>query len=84
MNYTVESGDDNMPERTNLNFQDVVEIVESLPPNQREDLIDLIHRRMIEQKRESLSKSVREARAEYKKGQVKKGPVDELLKDLSA
>ncbi len=72
-----------MPQKQSITFQQAIDIVESLPQNQQEDLIIVLQRRMIEQKRESLVKSVREARAEYKKGKVKKGSVDDLLKELS-
>ena len=72
-----------MPQKQSVTFQEAIDIVESLPQNQQEDLISVLQRRMIEQKRKSLVKSVREARAEYKKGEVKRGSVDDLLKDLS-
>ncbi len=72
-----------MPQKQSITFQEAIEIVESLPQNQQEDLISVLQRRMIEQKRESLVKSVREARAEYKKGNVKRGTADDLLKGQS-
>ena len=37
---------------------------------------------MIEQNRERLAINVREARAEYKSGRVKRGTVDDFLKEL--
>ncbi|OFZ18295.1 MAG: hypothetical protein A2Z20_11655 [Bdellovibrionales bacterium RBG_16_40_8] len=63
-------------------FYEVLELVETLPEYQREDLIHIIQQRMIEQKREQLAKNIKEARAEYEKGETKRGTIDELLKDL--
>ncbi|MBD3304737.1 hypothetical protein GF339_00135 [candidate division KSB3 bacterium] len=35
-------------------FQDVLEIVETLPDYQQESLVDIIHKRLIDRKREAL------------------------------
>ena len=66
-----------------VTFQEVLDIVESLPEYQQEDLIDIIRRRLIEQRRDRLADSIREAREEYARGEVKKGSVDDLMKELS-
>jgi len=71
-----------MSQKQPITFQEAIDIVESLPQNQQEELISIVQRRMIENKRNALSKSIREAREEYKEGKVKRGSVDELLKDL--
>ncbi len=66
-----------------ITFQKALEIIESLPENQQEDLIDIIRRRLIEQRRDRLAESIREAREDYARGDVKKGTVDDLMKELS-
>ena len=66
-----------------VTFQEVLDIVESLPEYQQEDLVDIIRRRLIEQRRHRLSDSIEEARGEYVRGEVKKGTVDDLMKELS-
>ena len=66
-----------------VNFHEVLDIVESLPEYQQEDLIDIIRRRLIEQRRDRLADCIREAREEYGRGEVKKGTVDDLMKELS-
>jgi hypothetical protein len=65
-----------------VTFQEVLDIVESLPEYQQEDLVDIIRRRLIEQRRDRLANSIREAREEYARGEVKKGTIDDLMKDL--
>jgi len=66
-----------------VTFQEVLDIVESLPEYQQEDLIDIIRRRLIEQRRDKVAESIREAKEEYARGEVKKGTVDDLMKELS-
>jgi len=66
-----------------ITFQKVLDIVESLPEYQQEDLVDIIRRRLIEQRRDRLADSIRGAREEYARGEVKKGSVDDLMKELS-
>jgi hypothetical protein len=72
-----------MPERQNVTFQEAIEIVESLPEYQQEDIINILQRRMLERRRELLVKNVRKARQEYARGEAKVGSVDDLMKDLS-
>jgi len=66
-----------------ISFQQALDMVESLPEYQQEDLIDLIRRRLVEQKRETLALRVQEARAEYAQGKTKEGTVQDLMNDLS-
>jgi hypothetical protein len=73
----------NMSMRQNLTFQEALEIIESLPEYQQEDLIDIIWHRLIEQKRDLIALHIKEAREEYVKGEVKKGTVDDLMRELA-
>jgi hypothetical protein len=66
-----------------VTFQEVLDIVESLPDYQQEDLIDIIRRRLIEQRRDVLADNIKEAREEYARGEIIKGTEDDLLKELS-
>ena len=66
-----------------ISFQEALDMVESLPEYQQEDLVDLLHRRLVEQKREALSLRVQEARAEYAQGKTKEGTGQDLMNDLS-
>ena len=63
-------------------FDEVLDAADALPIQQQEDLVRILKSRMIDQKRESLAQSVREARAEYAHGDVKKGTVADWMKDL--
>ena len=64
-------------------FQEAIDIVESLPERQQENLIDIIRLRLIDRRRDLLVKNIKKARDEYAKGEVRRGTVDDLMKDLS-
>ncbi len=72
-----------MPGQENITFQKVLDVIESLPENQQEDIIKIIHSRIIERKREILAKDIQKAREEFARGEIKKGTVDDLLKEIS-
>lgn len=63
-------------------FDEVLEAVESLPEDQQEGLIDIVRRRQIERRRDSLAVSIEEARQELARGEVRRGSADELLSEL--
>jgi len=65
-------------------FQEALDIIESLPEDQQEDLMGIVRRRQSERRREALAKSVDEARKDYERGQVRRGTVDDLLSELEA
>jgi len=72
-----------MSGRSHVTFQEALEIIEELPEYQQEDLIHVVKNRIIEQRREHLARNIREAREEYTRGDVKKGTVDDLMRDLN-
>lgn len=65
-----------------VTFQEALDVVESLPEEQQENLIDIIRRRLIEHRREELAEHIKEARAEYRRGEVRRGTVDDLMEEL--
>ena len=63
-------------------FQELIESVEALPLDDREILMDIINRRIIEQRRDELVADMEESLQAYRKGEVRIGTVDDLLRDL--
>lgn len=63
-------------------FQEIIESVEALPLDDREILMDIINKRIIEQRREELVADLEESMQAYRKGEVRIGTVDDLLRDL--
>jgi len=65
-----------------VTFQDALEIIESLPEDQRESLLEIVKHRLIEERRDRLARSIKEARGEYERGEFKRGTVEDLRRDL--
>jgi hypothetical protein len=66
-----------------VTFQEALDIVESLPEDQQETLVAVVRHRLMEQTRDVLSKHIEEAREELSLGEVRRGTVDDLMKELS-
>ncbi len=64
-------------------FQEALETVDSLPDYQQENLIDIIRHRLVEQKRNLISQNIKKSREEYARGEVKKGTVGDLMKEIA-
>jgi len=60
----------------------VIDDFRKLPLPEKEYVIDIIEKQLIEAKREAISRRARRAALNLKKGAVKKGTVKELYKDL--
>jgi len=64
-------------------IQQVIEAVEALPVDEQLLLVEIIRRRLVEQRRAELVAEVAEARQAYLAGDVRRGSVEELLEELS-
>jgi hypothetical protein len=64
-------------------FDEALDIIESFPEEQRESIIEIAKRRLIEEKRERLVQTVKEAREEYARGEVRQGTVDDLIREIA-
>ena len=72
-----------MSSQQTVTFQEALDIIESLPERQQKDLINIIQRRRLERRRELLAESIKEARAEYARGEVTRGTVDKLMQEIT-
>jgi hypothetical protein len=63
-------------------FQELIESVEALPIEDREILMEIVNKRIIEQRREELVADMEASLEAYRQGDVRSGTVDDLLKDL--
>jgi hypothetical protein len=63
-------------------FQKVIEEIETFSLEDQEILLDILNKRLAEQKRSQLLKDVAEARLEYRTGNFQLGTVDEFLAAL--
>jgi hypothetical protein len=65
-------------------FQKALATIEALPSNQQMDLVEVIRRRLAESRRDEIAANIREAKVDYRRGQVKKGTLADLMKDLGS
>ena len=65
-------------------FQEVIETVEALPSGDQILLIEIIRQRLIQQRRAELAADIAETHDAYKRGEVRRGTVAELMEELAA
>ena len=71
-----------MSSQQTMVFQRAIDVVEELPEYQQEDLVEIIQHRLVEHRRDLLAENIKEARREYTGGEVKKGTVSDLMREL--
>lgn len=64
-------------------FNEILDIVDALPEEQKSSLIEIIKNRLIEERRENLAQSIKEAKEELARGEIKKGSVEDLMQEVS-
>ncbi len=63
-------------------FQRVIETIETLSLHDQEALLELLQKRLIEQRRKILMGEIAEVRQEYVQGQVRFGSVADFMTEL--
>jgi len=66
-----------------ITFNDALEMVELLPEDQRESLLEIVKNRLIEERRDKLALSIKRAKKEYAKGEIRRGTIDDLMREVS-
>lgn len=64
-------------------FNEILDIVDALPEEQKSSLIEIIKNRLIEERREKLAQSIKEAKEKLARGEIKKGSVEDLMQEVS-
>ncbi|HNZ27385.1 MAG TPA: hypothetical protein PLG34_12340 [Spirochaetota bacterium] len=64
-------------------FNAVIEDFDELKINEKKEVLGILKRRYIEERRLKLFKSLKIAEKEYVNGNIKKGNVNDLLRDLN-
>ena len=67
---------------TTTTFDEALDIIESFPEEQRESIVEIVKHRLTEERRERLAQTVKEARQEYARGEVRRGTVDDLIRKI--
>ncbi|MEA3459654.1 MAG: hypothetical protein U9R11_03100 [Chloroflexota bacterium] len=72
-----------MSERVSSPFQVAIETVEKLTPEEQEMLVEVVHRRLLERRRAELAEDIAAAREAYRRGDVRRGTVNDLMAELA-
>ena len=64
-------------------FDQALDAVEELAPEQQADLIELVRRRLAERERERVIAQVRESQSEHARGDSKVVSVHELMREIT-
>ena len=67
-----------------VRFADLVEMIDHLPLEQRESLVDVIRRRNAEDQRRRIAASIRSARRDHRAGRSKITTPEELMREILA
>ncbi|AKG22102.1 hypothetical protein [Calothrix sp. 336/3] len=70
-----------MTENTST-LQQAIDVVEALEPEEQVILLDIITKRLSQQRRHELIVDIKQARDDYQKGNVKRGSVADLMAEL--
>jgi hypothetical protein len=63
-------------------FADVLDAAGSLPIDEREELIDLLSKQTIEERRTELNIDIKNARAAHKLGKTKAASADAIMREI--
>ena len=63
-------------------LQQALDIVESLPPDDQETLIDLVRYRLLEKRRAEIARNAEETLQAVRDGRAQYGSVEDLKRDL--
>jgi hypothetical protein len=63
-------------------LQQAIDVVEALEPEEQVILLDIITKRLSQQRRHELIVDIKQARDDYQKGNVKRGSVADLMAEL--
>ena len=60
-------------------FQQAIETVEQLPPDDQAMLIEIIRQRLVDQRLAKMAEEIAETRLAYQQGKVRRGTVADLI-----
>ena len=64
-------------------FDLLLEEIETLPSERQETLVEILHHRLHERRRQEIARHARESRELFYAGRLPRGTVDDLVRDLS-
>ncbi|ROL58099.1 hypothetical protein D9V86_11830 [Bacteroidetes/Chlorobi group bacterium ChocPot_Mid] len=64
------------------NFYEILDETSNLSLDEQESFVDILQKRIAEEKRKSLISAVKESQKEYETGDKKTSSVDEIMKEI--
>ena len=65
-----------------LSFTDVLEATDALSPDEQQTLVDVLRRRLAEQRREQIAREIQQARSEFQADHCDPVTPDELMDEI--
>ena len=66
-----------------INFGETLDLVMNLPTNEKEMLIDIVNKRLIDEQRSELADYAAKVRNAYLRSEIKSKPFDDIIKELN-
>ena len=66
-----------------MQFNQILEAIECLSPEEQKDLIQIVKKRQILQRRAEIAANITQARQEYQQDEVFRGTVDDVIAELN-
>jgi len=73
-----------LSENEPMGFAQVLDAVDELSTEEQAELVEIVRRRLVEQRRDELASEIREARSDYRAGRYAPMTPDEILRDISS
>lgn len=67
-----------------VRFADLVEMIDRLPLDERQSLVEVVRKRIADDERCRIAASIRSARREHSRGRCKPATPDELMREILA
>ena len=67
---------------TTMTFGDILEAADQLSVDDQESLLDILHRRLIERRREGIARDIEEAHEALKAGKCRPATPDEIFNEI--
>jgi hypothetical protein len=67
-----------------IRFDELLEAVEHLPEEAQAELVDVIHRRLVQRGRERVEKEMRQARREFAEGKCVAATPDDIMREIES
>jgi len=65
-----------------MSFEQILDITMELPLSEREYLVDILSKRIIEDKRKELASFYKDVKEQFDKGEIKPMPFDSIIDEL--